>query len=408
MLEGPLHWRSPKRTKHLHESTNVLLSLKHAPADKNDRSFASSNPLAHPPPITAPPAPLLGAEHVPTLHARCIAWGPRVHHATLVPCGSKLKHFSAMRSTSVLLVAAALLGVVLSTAIRKQRMDLAGYDDSFARYKMLSFSAMAYADEPNLCMKSAYPAGGNNTVHKRVEVPCDSDDSSCRGMSAVSHSDKAIILTFRGTNQFLQLIQEAVNTVFDPEPFIAGGYVSRYFYEAFKSVWRGGLKDDFLALRNKYPDYEVWVTGHSLGGAMASLCAATLAHLGQVNTQKLRLMTFGQPRVGDKAFATAHDAMILFAYRVVHNRDIVPHVPPEILPDHGLIDGYVHHKSEVWYPNKMRVDDSYVICNADEGKKCSDSDYITLSVSDHLSYFEDHEWITDFGEDGCPVQMVNK
>uniref|UniRef100_A0A1I7Z1H6 Lipase_3 domain-containing protein n=1 Tax=Steinernema glaseri TaxID=37863 RepID=A0A1I7Z1H6_9BILA len=141
---------------------------------------------------------------------------------------------------------------------------------------------------------------------------------------------------------------------------------------------------------------------------MASLCAGTLVHLGQVNPQKLRMMTFGQPRVGDKTYVDAHNALMLYSFRVVHNRDIVPHVPPQNFPDHGLFDGYVHHKSEVWYPNKMRVDDTFHVCNADESIKCSDGDLITVSVPDHLSYFQDHEWITDFGEDGCPVQMVNK
>uniref|UniRef100_A0A1I7Z274 Lipase_3 domain-containing protein n=1 Tax=Steinernema glaseri TaxID=37863 RepID=A0A1I7Z274_9BILA len=309
-----------------------------------------------------------------------------------------------MKPTALLLTA--LLGVVLSTVIRKERLGAVAYDDSFARYKMFFFSSAAYADDPSVCMNAAYPDAENNTVTGVVNVSCAKTDS-CRGFTAISHTDKAIIISFRGTTEFMQIIQEGVETIFGAEAFIAGGYVSHYFYEAFKAVWRGGLQDDFLALRNKYPDYEVWVTGHSLGGAMASLCAATLAHLGQVDTQKLKLMTFGQPRVGDKTYADAVNAQLLYAYRVVHNRDIVPHVPPEVLPDHGLLDGYVHHQSEVWYPNKMRVDDSYHVCNADESNSCSDGDWVTLSIMDHGHYFQDHEWITNFGQDGCPKQMVS-
>ncbi|KAK0411925.1 hypothetical protein QR680_005921 [Steinernema hermaphroditum] len=312
-----------------------------------------------------------------------------------------------MRSTSVLL-SAALLGAVLSVAIRKpQQLNSWAYDDSFARYKMLSFACSTYATFPNLCMKSAYPNGGNNTVYKVREQYCNGKEN-CLGLSAVSHTDKAIILSFRGTDQFFQIVTESVKTIFGSEEFIAGGKVSHYFYEAFKAVWKGGMSDDYETLRKELPDYEVWVTGHSLGGAMASLCAATISHLGQVNPTKLKLLTFGQPRVGDQAYADAHDALVPFSYRVVHNRDLVPHVPPEILPDGGLLDGYRHHKSEVWYANKMRVDDSYHICNEDEGKKCSDGDWITASIADHLHYFQDHEMITNFGEDGCPVAMVNK
>ncbi|KAK0411924.1 hypothetical protein QR680_005920 [Steinernema hermaphroditum] len=328
------------------------------------------------------------------------------YQCTIKRCDHGYRYFSAMRP--IVLLFAALLGSVLSVAIRRERLDLGGYDDGFARYKMFFFASAAYATDANQCMKSAYPQdAANNTVNDIIEVVCARTDS-CRGFSAISHDDRAIIISFRGTTQFLQIIQEAAETVFGAEKFIGGGYVSHYFYEAFKSVWKGGLKNEVLDLIKQYPDYEVWVTGHSLGGAMASLCSATLIYLGQVSPDKVRLLTFGQPRVGDQAYADAHDALLLYSYRVVHNRDLVPHVPPEILPDNGLLDGYRHHKSEVWYDNKMRVDDSYHICNADEGNKCSDGDLITMSIMDHGHYFEDHEWITNFGDDGCPIQMVNK
>lgn len=39
-------------------------------------------------------------------------------------------------------------------------------------------------------------------------------------------------------------------------------------------MWNGGLRDDFLSLKNSYPDYEYWFTGHSLGGSLATLAAA--------------------------------------------------------------------------------------------------------------------------------------
>ncbi|KAK0421202.1 hypothetical protein QR680_015108 [Steinernema hermaphroditum] len=307
-----------------------------------------------------------------------------------------------------LLLFAALLGSVLSLAIRK---DVGGYSDEFARYKMLSFAAAAYSDDPNLCMKSAYPnTGNNNTVYFVREEQCDDKkDDTCKGFTAISHTDKAIIISFRGTQSFLQIIQEGIDTITKPERFSAGGYVSGYFYNAYKAVWYGGLKNDFLSLRNRYPDYELWLTGHSLGGAMASLAAAELAYMGFVDTQHLKLVTFGQPRVGDKVYAAAHDALVPYSYRVVHNRDLIAQNPPRNLPDHGLLDGYVHHKAEVFYPNKMRVDDSFIVCNEeDEDNKCSDGQWFTLSIPDHFHYFEDHESILDYGIDGCPRSMVSK
>lgn len=92
--------------------------------------------------------------------------------------------------------------------------------------------------------------------------------------------------------------------------WIAGGKVSKYFGDAFTTLWNQGMKDDFLKLRNANPTYEVWVTGHSLGGAMASLAASYIVASGVVPSTDVKLVTFGQPRTGNKDFAHAHDGQV--------------------------------------------------------------------------------------------------
>uniref|UniRef100_A0AC34QPU1 Fungal lipase-like domain-containing protein n=1 Tax=Panagrolaimus sp. JU765 TaxID=591449 RepID=A0AC34QPU1_9BILA len=158
-------------------------------------------------------------------------------------------------------------------------------------------------------------------------------------------------------------------------------------------LWNAGMKNDFLALKNANPDYQVWVTGHSLGGAMASVAASSIVHLGYSTASNLKLYTFGQPRTGDKTFAAAHDKLIPESYRVTHKADMVPHVPPENLLS------YFHHQSEVWYNNDMTPGSSHVECNADESKKCSDGLLIKLSIQDHLKYFDTD--VSGYGVAGC-------
>lgn len=71
----------------------------------------------------------------------------------------------------------------------------------------------------------------------------------------------------------------------------------------------------------------VWITGHSLGGAMARLCAADL-HFKEGITPA-GLYTFGQPRVGDLEFILRFEAELgSRTFRYVNDHDIVPHVPP--------------------------------------------------------------------------------
>lgn len=70
----------------------------------------------------------------------------------------------------------------------------------------------------------------------------------------------------------------------------------------------------------------LYITGHSLGGALATMAAAALSDNG---IEVAGVYTFGQPRVGDRTFAqqlNQHTNGKVF--RFVNNNDIVPHVPP--------------------------------------------------------------------------------
>jgi esterase/lipase len=269
----------------------------------------------------------------------------------------------------------------------------ATYADNTARNKMMPMAAAAYSNSPSACIASVFPDG---SLYRQLILNCDAfKGDHCSGFTAVSHSDKAIIISFRGTQGFLQLVTESAEAVFaNKTTFVTGGMVSEYFFNGFNDVWINGMKDDISTLKNKYPDYDFWITGHSLGGAMASLAAATIVKTGIKPASNVILYTFGQPRTGDKTFAQAHDALGMTQYRVTHHRDLVAHVPPE------NFEGYYHHESEVWYQNTMNIGDSFVECDSsDEDIDCSDQLLLTLSIDDHLHYFERD--VSGYGEDGC-------
>lgn len=76
---------------------------------------------------------------------------------------------------------------------------------------------------------------------------------------------------------------------------------------------------------------ELWVTGHSLGGALATLAAAHLADSGR---KPDLVCTFGCPRVGDADFQSVFNgafdvssATKCRAFAFVNNNDVVPTVP---------------------------------------------------------------------------------
>uniref|UniRef100_A0A914ZL32 Fungal lipase-like domain-containing protein n=1 Tax=Parascaris univalens TaxID=6257 RepID=A0A914ZL32_PARUN len=158
--------------------------------------------------------------------------------------------------------------------------------------------------------------------------------------------------------------------------------VSKYFHNAFYSVWTNGIMQSFLSLKADYNAYELWITGHSLGAAMASIASNVIVAEGLHPSKLVKLITFGQPRTGDRKFAAAHDRLVPYSYRVVHSRDMVVHLPPR------SFKGFRHHRYEVWYDNDMAMGRSYTVCLTPDNGFCSDSKFFDGSLKSHLYYFE--------------------
>jgi hypothetical protein len=96
------------------------------------------------------------------------------------------------------------------------------------------------------------------------------------------------------------------------------------------------------------------MTGHSLGGALAELCAAQALFVSRIPVQGV--YTFGQPRVGTKDFADAvHARLGSGIFRFVNDRDIVPRVPLFSM-------GFCHYGSQRFFDNagEARIADSAV------------------------------------------------
>jgi len=88
----------------------------------------------------------------------------------------------------------------------------------------------------------------------------------------------------------------------------------------------------------------LWFAGHSLGGAMATICAGR-CKVSQISSNPEGLSTYGSPRVGDRAYVN-HCQLVHF--RWVNNNDIVTRVPPTWL-------GYRHGGREMYIDYKGRV-----------------------------------------------------
>lgn len=96
------------------------------------------------------------------------------------------------------------------------------------------------------------------------------------------------------------------------------------------SVWR--VVDECMAAGGEGTPWRIYLTGHSLGGALATLAAfdaaATEFASGQV--EGLTLYTYGSPRVGNGAFASSFDAAVPDAWRVTNANDVIARIPRAI------------------------------------------------------------------------------
>jgi hypothetical protein len=155
-----------------------------------------------------------------------------------------------------------------------------------------------------------------------------------RGM--ILRHDTTLVVVFRGTRVQSRSLFDLAEVVlineddlrtdsqFLPAVCRAGGLVHSGFLAAYATV--SGRLDEVIQRRR--PDQTLWLTGHSLGGALATLASA---HVGPSQVQGL--YTYGAPRVGNAAFVSVLPRQS--HYRFVHREDWVPLVPPEVL-------GYLH------------------------------------------------------------------
>lgn len=152
-----------------------------------------------------------------------------------------------------------------------------------------------------------------------IEARC-LDQGGTQGFLA--GNDRMLLIAFRGTEpQQLQDILTDINIALTSGPV---GQVHTGFARALEQVW-ADLQDQFDGL---YQGQLVWLTGHSLGAALATLATARLVfHPGdQVRVQGL--YTYGSPRVGDDIFAQAFDRTCRgFTFRFRNHNDVVTRVP---------------------------------------------------------------------------------
>jgi triacylglycerol lipase len=151
------------------------------------------------------------------------------------------------------------------------------------------------------------------------------DEGQIGGFVARNDHTNTLAISFRGTRTPTEWLKD-----FD---FLATPYlpVKRWglVHQGFQLVYLSMQASVKRLVQSAIDDStEVWITGHSLGAAVAVLCAPDVA----VNMIDItpKLHTYAGPRTGQASFDDKFDKRVPTCFRVVNRWDIVPQLPPVV------------------------------------------------------------------------------
>lgn len=148
----------------------------------------------------------------------------------------------------------------------------------------------------------------------------------------VSKYEDYLSICFRGTESFSDILMDLqmsktqfplINREEQTWPYVHTG-----FYKQFEAV-RNELDREIENYHDELnEDTKIIFSGHSLGGALATL--SSLYYAVKYPKIEVNCVTFGSPRVGCDDFASLFNKKITNSYRYVNDNDPVPCVPTSI------------------------------------------------------------------------------
>ena len=209
---------------------------------------------------------------------------------------------------------------------------------------------------------NVYMAGANLVVDKLLQ-PRIKDDEEAMLMVfdderserelvfciEVNSKERRITVSFRGSVTLRDLVTDSMAVLVQiPNPVEPGttvgihcgfrdymyGKPARHRQESEMGDRRkiDSICDHLFEILDQYPRYSIAITGHSLGGALATLLAFELGARGDPRIHEpITCVSFASPRVGNLSFAIAFQSLErtrkIRCLRVANEKDIFPEIP---------------------------------------------------------------------------------
>lgn len=234
--------------------------------------------------------------------------------------------------------------------------------------RMKVFSGVAYCNDSLISAWSCERCSQSDIAKDSVKVIVSPTGTNVAFL-AYDKKMREIIVSFKGSSNSVNFLADALAIQVDcviTQRTTTGVKVHLGIQTTYLSL-RDRLLELFLEMVGRYPDATIISTGHSLGGALASLFALEIAENYPHLKSKLKLYTFGAPRLGNSRFADEIDQYGDQVYRVTKLHDRVTQLPPRLL----MGEYWEHHKVE------YNLDDLWNIrkCLTREDEQCSLRDH---------------------------------
>ncbi|MCY9530213.1 MULTISPECIES: lipase family protein [Paenibacillus] len=218
----------------------------------------------------------------------------------------------------------------------------------------------------------------------------------------IAQSSHRIIVVFRGTRTFKD--NESDQDLYQiPYPFVPE---SGRTHRGFTCIYHSARVALIRELSKLFTSKTLFVTGHSLGGALAVLAAYDIA----VNTPftKPIVYTYGSPRVASPTFASKFDLTVKNSIRIVNIHDIIPTLPERSYPPPFTKDGITYEHVKTKYPisfqlNSLANRNHEIVCYFKNLSK-KNPYYASLLCEENPGLCPDTSWCVPFKGICSPVE----
>ncbi|KAF2856740.1 alpha/beta-hydrolase [Plenodomus tracheiphilus IPT5] len=256
--------------------------------------------------------------------------------------------------------------------------DLLSKLNLMEQYASAAYCASNYGSTGDqiTCASGNCPSVEDADSSSVIEYSRTETSTDVTGFVAVDHTNNLIVVAFRGSSTIdtwlTDLDFDTVTTDICP-----GCTAHHGFWNSWVDA-RDRVLPAVKQASTAFPAYQITVTGHSLGGAIATLAAAEL----RKSAYTVALYTYGAPRIAGNKTSSYITKQTGGNYRVTHWNDPVPKLPP-------LIMGFVHISPEYYInkPNKQDVEMNDIKTYEGAINLRGNSAWIKVDIEAHRWYF---------------------